>query len=57
MKNELQKILRSKVDPVFFGFTCAMLLLVSLTALLQIRDIDQESDQGAALFSMAPLNH
>jgi hypothetical protein len=53
MKDKLKAILSSKVDPVFFVFSCLLLILFSVGAQLLVQDIANESDRGAEMFRLA----
>jgi len=52
MENRLRSTLTATVDPVFFAFSCLLLILVLLSAHIMIRDIMKESDEGANLISL-----
>jgi hypothetical protein len=54
---KLREILETKVDPLFFVFTCAMLILFSITAQILVQQIANESDRGAELFRVAHLSY
>ena len=54
---KMRDILETKVDPVFFVFTCAMLILFSITAQILVQQIANESDQGVELFRVAHLTY
>jgi hypothetical protein len=44
MKKTLQDILGAKVDPVFFAFSCLLLIIVLATAQAFVQDIMKVSD-------------
>jgi len=52
MENRSRSTLAATVDPIFFAFSCLLLILVMLSAQIMIRDIMKESDDGAAILSL-----
>jgi hypothetical protein len=57
MQNRLQNILTAKVDPIFFAFSCLLLILVSMTAQTLVQDIMKTSDDTAVMFQLARFKH
>jgi len=55
MKDKLQQTLGAKVDPLFFAFSCILLILLLISAQVMIRDIARESDNGAEMLRLARL--
>jgi hypothetical protein len=54
---KLRNLLETKVSPLLFAFTCAMLILISFTAQALVQDIANESDHGADMFRLARVIH
>ena len=55
MKDKLQQTLGAKVDPLFFAFSCILLILLLISAQVMIRDIARESDNGAEMLRLVRL--
>jgi len=54
---ELKNSLKRNVDPLFFAFACAMLILFSVTAQALVKEIATESDNGAEMLRLVRVTH